>query len=492
MNPNSVESGRYHLIGIGGAGMSVVAELLFESGAQVSGSDRQDSKILRDLQDLGIDAYHPHDAKDFDEDAVVILSSAIRDNNPELIKARERGQKVIHRSQGLAIAARGQKFVAVAGAHGKTTTTAMIAVALQESGIDASFAVGSGIVGRGSGAHRGSGIFLAEADESDRSFLNYSPKIALVTNIEADHLDNYGSADGLDEVFEQFSRRIVPGGTLVCCAEDRGSARLARKVMESDFARQNQILVLTYGRPEQSLLEPSVAIHDLSTNAQGARASITSKDASVAGGLGDTYELELSVSGEHNVLNATGAWTVCAQLGVDPELAARSLAEFHGASRRFEVRGRVGGRTLIDDYAHHPTEVASSVRQARAFADGGQVIVVFQPHLYSRTNSFADRFAAELAIADQVVVADIYAAREDPVEGITSKLISDAAWASGVDESRFVLGGPVAEAAAFGGRLTKPGDVCILMGAGDIFLEADAVLNAWRLSDGGDQDPRET
>ncbi len=460
----------YHLIGIGGHGMSVVSELLLEAGARVSGSDRDDTPTLAVLQDLGIDAYSPHGAKDFDPGATVVLSSAIRPNNVELVLARERGQKVIHRSEALRLAAGTQKFVAVAGTHGKTTSSAMIAVGLLEAGKNPSFAIGSSIAGVGTGARSGEEIFVAEADESDRSFLNYAPTIELITNIEPDHLDSFGSNEAFFDVFRQFAEKILPGGFLICFAGDRGSADLAQKMS----GRQG-ISILTYGRPESSLIPADVLIKNESFSPGGVRAELEY--------LGKTYPLELQVSGEHNLLNAAGAWCVLVKLGVDPLQAARGLAKFAGTERRFDHVGTVDGRVLIDDFAHHPTEVRAALEQARLVAGEGRVIVVFQPHLFSRTDFFKQEFADALALADVVVVADIDGAREDPIEGITSDLILDLVPLG----ANFVAGGPAPDAAKTGADLTGPGDLCILMGCGNIYLQEPTVLERWQKTPPGSQ-----
>lgn len=453
----------YHMIGIGGHGMSVVSELLMEGGARVSGSDRDDTPTLAILQDLGIDAYSPHGAKDFDPQATVVLSSAIRPNNVELVLARERGQKVIHRSEALRLAAGSQKFVAVAGTHGKTTSSAMIAVGLLEAGKNPSFAIGSSITGVGTGARSGAEIFVAEADESDRSFLNYSPTIELITNIEPDHLDSFGSDEAFFDVFREFAERIQSGGTLICFAEDAGSADLARK-MES----RSDIAILTYGRPGRSLIGPDVAITEQKLTPLGIEGTLEHR--------GVSYPLKLQVSGEHNLLNAAGAWCTLVQLGIPPEQAASGLGAFAGTERRFDLIGTVDGRTLIDDFAHHPTEVESALQQARLVADGNRVVVVFQPHLFSRTDFFKQEFADALALADIAVVADIDGAREDPIEGITSDLILDLV----PEGATFIPGGPAEQAARIGADLTEAGDLCVLMGCGNIYLQEPTVLERWR------------
>lgn len=455
----------YHMIGIGGHGMSVVAELLQDAGAKVSGSDKEDSEVVHVLQNLGIDAFTPHGAKDFDPDATIVLSTAIRPDNVELELAQQRGQKIIHRSHALAIAAAGQEFVAIAGTHGKTTSSAMIAVALLEAGVDPSFAIGSSINGVGTGARSGKNIFVAEADESDRSFLNYTPTIELITNIEPDHLDSFGTAEAFYDIFRQFAEKIVPGGFLVCCAEDQGSVNLANKM----FGRED-ISILTYGRPERSVVVPDVQIIDADVEGTSTRAVLR------FGGV-DT-PLKLQATGEHNLVNAAGAWTCCIQLGLAPDVAAQGLGAFRGTERRFEVCGIDQGRTLIDDFAHHPTEVATALRQAHLVAGEGKVVVVFQPHLYSRTQFFKQEFADALAIADIAVVADIDGARETAEQGagITSDLILDLA----PEGSNLVLGGPAADAAQMGADLTGPGDLCILMGCGNIYLQEPTVLERWK------------
>ncbi|WP_099332111.1 UDP-N-acetylmuramate--L-alanine ligase [Actinomyces minihominis] len=465
----ALEGQSFHLIGVGGAGMSVVAELLKGQGAEVTGSDRQDSAVLQSLITKGIGAYFPHDADRVPEAATVIISSAIRESNPELIVARERGQNVVHRSRGLALAAEGQPFVAVAGAHGKTSTSAMIAVALLNSGVDASYAIGGPVLGEGSGARVGSEVFVAEADESDGSFLHYAPAVEVITNVEPDHLDHYASRDEFIGIFRQFVDRLIPGGTLICCAEDAGSAEISQYGRTSD-GREHR--VITYGRPERSIVAPEVEITDVVMTEKSAAAVFNFE--------GQSYPLRLGVTGEHSILNAAGAWAACVACGVDGMVAVEALGHFRGAGRRFELRGEVGGRRVYDDYAHHPTEVEVALRQARIVAGEGRVIAVFQPHLYSRTLSFADRFAEVLSGADEVVLADIYAAREDPISGVTTALVAN----SPKMKSGAHLVPDMDEAARKAALLTKPGDVCILIGAGDIFLRAPLVESVWLEEDG--------
>ncbi|MDO4664882.1 MAG: UDP-N-acetylmuramate--L-alanine ligase [Actinomycetaceae bacterium] len=438
---------KFHFIGIGGAGMSVVAELLTGRGLQISGSDAKDSARLQALRKQGIDAYAPHDAARLPEDATIVVSSAIRPSNPELAKARVRGQTVLHRSQALAIAAAGMDFIAVAGAHGKTTSSAMLASALMKLGVDPSYAIGGSVLGKGSGAHLGKGeVFVAEADESDGSFLNYQPKIALVTNVEADHLDHYGSLAAFEQAFADFAGLVT--GTLVVCADDEGAARLA-KVAQSGSAR-----VLTYGR-------------------NGAVKLVVAGDGADAAAFvvyeGERAPLRLQVPGYHNLLNATGVVAVMLALGFPLERACAAQKAFVGTGRRFELRGQVRGITVRDDYAHHPTEVGALVDQARSVT-AGRILVMFQPHLYSRTQNFADRFAKALRGADEVVLAPIFGAREDPVPGVTSALIAQHLPGARLCQS-------LSEGAQMLADMAEAGDLVITVGAGDITNAATEILD---------------
>ncbi|QOR48437.1 UDP-N-acetylmuramate--L-alanine ligase [Trueperella pecoris] len=440
----------YHLIGAGGAGMSVVGQLLLERGHVVVGSDRNDSANLRRLAAAGATVYVGHDARQVDPAATVVVSTAIKETNPEWQVAKERGQDIIHRSQALAIAAADKDFIAVAGAHGKTTTSGMLAVAFDQLGRDPSRAIGGSLAGGASGAHLGSGtMFIAEADESDGSFLNYAPRVALVTNVEPDHLDHYGSVDAFHEAFAKFAGRIEFGGLLICCADSPGALALAHR------ARDEGIRAWTYGRGKG--LENHAAIEDTST---GARIVFNGKP----------IELELAVPGRHNILNATGALLVGIELGEDPAQMAGALAKFVGTGRRFELRGHAHGRRVIDDYAHHPTEVRATLETARNETEGA-VRVLFQPHLYSRTQIFAKEFAQALSLADSVVVTSVYAAREVPEDGSEANVITDLLPGSEYVADRL-------EAACRIAQLSEPGDIVLTMGAGDVTELADVVVQA--------------
>lgn len=467
MSINELEGQRFHLIGMGGAGMSVVAELLANHGGIVAGSDQADSAALEHLRACGVEVFVGHNADNVHPDATVVVSTAIRETNPELSCARQRGQEVIHRSEALALAARGLRFVAVAGAHGKTTTSGMLTVALRQIGADPSAAVGSVLPGLGTGALVGTGQeFIAEADESDRSFLNYVPTVELITNVEPDHLDQYGSAEAFERIFHDFVDRLVPDGVIVTDAEDAGAVRVV------DYARSKGRNVVTYGRPESSLIEPDVRIEDVVLTGESSTACVAWRDLRV--------NVHLNVPGVHNVLNAAGAWAAGVWLGYEPVSLAAAFSAFSGTARRFDLRGQVGDKYVIDDYAHHPTEVGAALRQARLAAGDGHVSVVFQPHLYSRTMNFAQRFAAALSEADTVVVCDIYGAREEPVDGVDSSIITRH-----LEGAQYIP--DMYDAARVAARAVKKSGIVMTMGAGSITQVADVVLNEWGASDNSEE-----
>ncbi|MDO8148515.1 UDP-N-acetylmuramate--L-alanine ligase [Isoptericola sp. b515] len=466
--------GRVHLIGIGGAGVSVVARLLAARGVPVQGSDAAEGPALAALRADGIPVWVGHDAGHVvapdgtPRVDTVVVSTAVRESNPELAAARAAGLQVLHRSQALAVLMGGRRTVAVAGAHGKTTTSAMVATVLAAVGVDASFAIG-GTVRRRDGAgertvpggHAGTAdVLVAEADESDGSFLNYSPTVAVVTNVEADHLDHYGSQEAFEQAFVDFAARITPDGTLVACADDAGSARLAAAHRAAGGR------VVTYG----TVPESDVRVRGVEVGAGTARATVS------GGPLGDAERLlALDVPGAHNVLNATAAVVTAVLLGAGPSAAVAAAGTFVGTGRRFEPRGEAGGVRVFDSYDHHPTEVEALLRAARPVAGTGRVLVLFQPHLYSRTRIFADRFAAALSLADEVVVTGVYRAREDVDPEVTARTITDLAGPT-------VSGGRVravedrVEAAHAVARLARPGDVVLTVGAGDVTELGPVVL----------------
>jgi UDP-N-acetylmuramate--alanine ligase len=464
--------GRVHLIAIGGAGMSAVARLLLERGLPVSGSDAADSPTLESLRDSGARVDLGHDAAHVADADTVVVSSAIRDDNVELAAARAAGLRVLHRSQALASLMGGSRRVAVAGANGKTTTTSMLVVALVAAGADPSFASGGEIAQLGTNAALGAGpAFVVEADESDGSFLTYRPDIAVVTNVQPDHLDFYGTREAVEQAYAAFVESVTDGGLVVACHDDDGSRRLA------DSARSAGRTVLTYGHGAGADLR----VGEVSSQDLGTR-SVFVHD-------GVERVLDLAVPGEHNVMDACAAYLAAvAGLGAPPEAVLAGLAGFGGARRRFEVRGEVDGVTVVDDYAHNPAKVAAVVGTASEIvhrAGHGALRVVFQPHLYSRTRDFAADFARALAPADQVVLLDVYGAREQPVEGITSALVGDPLRA--MPGERTVLVGPTRdEAVRVLADAARPGDLLLTVGAGDVTALAPLLLDALHARTGGE------
>jgi UDP-N-acetylmuramate--alanine ligase len=437
--------GRVHFVGIGGAGMSGIARIMLGRGIPVSGSDAKDSELLADLREMGAVTHVGHAAEHLRDAATVVVSTAIRETNPELAAARERGLLVLHRAAALASLMAGRRSVAIAGTHGKTTTTSMLTVALQHAGADPSYCIGGQLVTTGLGAADGSGdLFVAEADESDGSFLMFTPQAAVVTNVEADHLDNYASFDKVKETFADFVERIRPGGLLVVCADDP----VARSLGET--AARRGLTVRTYGEAAGA----DYRTEGFTPRGLGSRFTVGART------------LRLAVPGRHNALNATAAYAVAVELGVSAAAAAEGLARFAGARRRLEPKGKAGGVQVFDSYAHHPTEVAADLQATRDYVGelgAGRVVAVFQPHLFSRTKFFAAEFGAALGLADEVVVLDVFPAREDPIPGVTGELVAKA-----VPHGRVTY---EADGNAVAGRvaaLAAPGDVIITMGAGDV------------------------
>ncbi len=464
--PALAELGRVHLVGVGGVGMSAVALLLAARGVPVSGSDARESVVLAALRDAGVRVHVGHDAAHVADVDTVVVSSAIRETNQELAAARSLGLRVLHRSVALAALMTGRRTVAVAGAHGKTTTSAMVAGILAAAGRDPSYAIGAAVEGPVGARHGDGDVVVAEADESDGSFLAYSPEVAIVTNVEADHLDHYGTREAFEDAFAAFAERVVPGGSLVLCLDDDGARRLAAR------ASDRGVPVVGYGEAADAVVRLGEWRPD------GAGGSVVVTDTRD----GTRVDLVLQVPGAHNGLDAAAAWTAARLLGVPADVAAAALAEFRGTGRRFEDRGTRGGVRVVDDYAHHPTEVAALLGAARSVAGAGRVLVLFQPHLYSRTRAFDGEFAAALAAADLAVVTDVYAAREDPDPTVTGALITDA-----MPAGRGMFVPDRQEAAATVGRLARPGDLVLTVGAGDVTELAPLVLDAVHGADEADE-----
>ncbi|MFG3148023.1 UDP-N-acetylmuramate--L-alanine ligase [Streptomyces sp. M41(2017)] len=439
---------RPHFIGIGGAGMSGIAKILAQRGARVAGSDAKDSATAEALRALGVTVHIGHAADHLAPDAsCVVVSSAIRADNPELARAAELDIPVVHRSDALARLMDGLRPIAVAGTHGKTTTTSMLAVSLSSLGLSPSYAIGGDLDAPGSNALHGDGeIFVAEADESDRSFHKYAPEVAIVLNVELDHHANYASMDEIYASFETFVDRVTEGGTLVISADHEGARELTRRVRAGD------VNVVTYGDAADADLRV------LSVVPRGLTSEVTV--------LLDGAELTFAVSvpGKHYAHNAVAALAAGVALGIPAAELAPALASYTGVKRRLQLKGEAAGVQVVDSYAHHPTEMTADLEAMRA-GTSGRILVVFQPHLFSRTQELGKEMGESLALADASVVLDIYPAREDPIPGVTSELILQAARAAGADVT------PVhdtADVPSVVAGMAKPGDLVLTMGAGDV------------------------
>lgn len=436
-----------HFIGIGGAGMSGIALVLHERGVHVTGSDLKASRYSRALEAAGIQVTIGHSAENLGSPDVVVVSSAIPESNPELAAARERGIEVWQRARMLAELAGDRLTIAVAGTHGKTTTSSMVSVMLRGLDLDPTFLIGGEVDGVGTNAVSGKGPhYVVEADESDGSFVHLKPFVAVVTNIEADHLDHYASLEEIEETFDSFMRRTPEDGVLVVCGED---ARLA------EIARGTGRRVITYGRSDTC----DVRCASLGREGMGTRFSASFPD-------GSSAESSTPVPGDHMVLNATAALAVAFALGLDASEAATALTGFSGVRRRFDLVGEVAGVTVVDDYAHHPTEVAATLAGARELGFG-RVWAVFQPHRYSRTQAFADEFGASFSDADRIVLMDVYSAGETPIPGVSGRTVLES----------LLRGRPRAAVAYLPHRVdvprfiadnARPGDLVMTMGAGDV------------------------
>ena len=449
--------GAVHFVGIGGAGMSGIARVLLARGATVSGSDAKDSRTTTALRALGATVHLGHDASHVADADTVVVSTAIRQDNAELVAARERGLRVLLRAEALAALMAGRRGVAVAGTHGKTTTTSMLTVAVQHCGVDPSFAIGGDLNEAASNAHHGSGeLFIVEADESDGSFLAYRPHAAIVTNVEADHLDHYGDAAAVDAAFVDFVDTVDRDGFLVTCADDEGARRLA------ELARDRGVDVRTYGTaPDADLRLDGVTV-----------SGTTSRYDPVLRGR-RLPSVTLAVPGRHLALNSAAALLTGIGLGLPEALLVEGLAGFTGVRRRMELKGTVAGVRVYDDYAHHPTELVAQLAAAREVVGAGRLVVAFQPHRYSRTLAFAPEFGAALGAADEVVVMEVYAAGEEPVPGASGATVA-AAVPLPADQVVFEpswTAGPklLAERA-------RAGDLVLTLGAGDVTAIGPEVL----------------
>ncbi|GAA4058064.1 UDP-N-acetylmuramate--L-alanine ligase [Agromyces indicus] len=452
--PIPADLGAVHFVGIGGSGMSGIARLVLGAGHRVTGSDVRDSDNIAALRDLGATVAIGHAAENLPADVdTVVVTGALWQDNPEYQLALERGIPVLHRSQALASVIAGQRLVSVAGAHGKTTSTGMIITGLLALGEDPSFVNGGVIEELGVSSASGSGeLFVVEADESDGSFLLYDTSVALITNVDPDHLDHYGSLEAFEQAFVDFADRARE--FVVISSDDAGAQRVA--------GRLSHERVITFGEATDA----TVRVHSIET--EGPVAFAVSYE-------GAEHRARLRVPGHHNAINAAGAFAVLVGLGFDPAASLEGIARFAGTGRRFELHGTVEGVSVFDDYAHHPTEVAAALSAARTVVGDGRIIAVHQPHLYSRTRLFAKEFAEVLEqYADETVVLDVYGAREDPEPGVTGALVSE----------RFEQPEHVAfiadwqEAADHTARIARPGDFVITLGCGDVYRIVPQILGS--------------
>lgn len=451
--------GRVHFVGIGGSGMSGIARLFVLSGVPVSGSDRVESDYTRALRGLGADIHIGHDASNVGDADTLVVTGALWQDNPEYRHALAQGIPVLHRSQALAWLTRDSRVVSVAGAHGKSGTTGMIATALVGVGSDPSFVNGAVIDGLETNARRGeSELFVIEADESDGSFLLYDTAVALILNIDDDHLDHYGSYEAVQDAFVTFADKARE---LVAISADDEGARAIR-------TRISHRRVVTFGESAGS----DVRVTAITTDGP---VSFT------LGWQGREYPVRLRVPGRHQAHNAAGAFAVLTALGVQPDRAAAALESYGGTHRRFELHGTIGGVSVYDDYAHHPAEVRAVLEAARTVVGDGRIIAVHQPHTYSRTQRLAKEFADTLEqYADQTVVLDVFGAREDPVPGVTGALVAERFH----DRSKVAFIADWQEAADHTATIARDGDFVITLGCGDVNLIVPQLLDSLRRAGG--------
>ncbi len=445
--------GRVHLVGIGGAGLSAIARLMHQSGVAVSGSDANDSAVVQALRSEGIPVHIGHDAAHVAEVDTVIATTAAREDNPEIVATLERGIRLWPRSAGLQSVLLGRRVIAVGGTHGKTTTTAMLTVALQEAGLDPTFAIGAEVASLGTNARVGSSdLAVVEADESDGAFLVYTPKIAVVTNVDADHLDHWGTPEAYADAFARF----VAGASsaAIVSTDDAGSAALVSEgAVGAGFS-------------------PDSAVRGADLELVGGGTTFRASS-----GATDLGHVELAVPGRHYASDALLALAVGLELGADPAALVRGLGRHQGAKRRMEFVGEAAGVRVYDSYAHHPSEIRGDLEAARSLVSSrsGRLIVCFQPHLVSRTRIFGAEMGRELGAADQVVVLDVYVAREDPDPAVTGALVADAVPLA-EDQVRFVADRAGVVPTAVGNA--RPGDLVLTLGAGDVTALAPEILKA--------------
>jgi len=452
--------GSIHFVGIGGSGMSGIAKLFVGAGCTVTGSDRGENHNTQALREMGVTVSIGHDANNVGDVDAIVFTSALWPDNPEFARAVEKGIPTLHRSQALAWLIGTERLVAVAGAHGKTTSTGMIVESLLAMGEKPSFVNGGVIQSIGTSSDRGDGsLFVVEADESDGSFLLYSSAVALITNVDTDHLDHYGSPEAFDDAFVSFADSASE--LVVISSDDPGALRVSSRLTHKQ--------VVTFGEDAAA----DVRLHSVVTEGP-VSFSLTWQ--------GMTYAATLRVPGHHNALNAAGAFAVLVGLGFDPERVLEGIATFGGTERRFELHGVVRGVRVYDDYAHHPAEVAAALTAARSTLGSGRIIAVHQPHLYSRTQAMAGEFAAVYeSLADQTIVLDVYGAREDPVPGVTGALVSERF----EDQSKVKFVPDWQAAADLAAASATEGDLIMTLSCGDVYRIIPQVLEALNAQQSG-------
>ena len=456
--PAADELGRVHFVGIGGAGLSAIARLMLARGIAVSGSDGSDSAVLASLRDAGATVYVGHRAEQVRDADTIVVSTAIREDNPEYLEAVRLGLRILPRSAGLAAVMAGRRGLAVAGTHGKTTTTSLLTVALQAAGADPTYAVGGDLAQTGTNAGEGSSdLFVAEADESDGAFLVYRPYAAVITNVEADHLDSWGTEEAYRQAFEQFVGRIDPQGFIVACVDDPGAAEL-------------RYVATSLGRRFVGVGQTDLAdVRATDVTLAGTTSSFTVVDA-LEGELG---RVTLQIPGRHYVLDALAALTTGLRLGYPFEALKTGLEGFTGTRRRMELKGEAAGIRVYDSYAHHPAEIAGDLVAGRSIAGDGRLVVAFQPHLVSRTRIFGAEMGAALSAADEVVVLDVYLAREEADPEITAATVADRVE---LPPEHVATASTLDEAAAELAARARRGDVVLTLGAGSITEVGPKVL----------------
>jgi UDP-N-acetylmuramate--alanine ligase len=451
------ELGRVHFVGIGGAGLSAIARIMAARGLPVTGSDDQDTPFLPSLRELDVTCHLGYAAEHVGDADTVVVTTAARDDNPEVAEARRRGLRVLPRSAGLWSVMAGRRVLAVAGTHGKTTTTSLLVTALLAADADPSYTVGGILTATGRNADAGSGdLFVAEADESDGAFLVYRPHAAVVTNVAADHLDVWGTEEAYRAAFDRFAETVDPDGFLVCVVDDAGSRAL------TDHARAEGRRVVTVGESLDADLRATDVV------LQGTTSSFR-----VCRGDQSLGRITLRIPGRHYVLDALAALAAGLELGFSFERLRAGLEAFVGSGRRMEAKGEASGVRVYDSYAHHPAEIAADLAAARAVAGDGRIVVAFQPHLVSRTRIFGPAMGAALGAADEVVVLEVYLARETADPGVTGRLVADAV---PLPSERVALVAGLEEAAAELVARARPGDLVLTLGAGTVTEVGPLVL----------------